>query len=134
MKKLIAVVLLLFCTPAFALTIKYSDDRAIYTMQQIQTTLIGNVTNTITAGAVTHISIQCVHASVAQPQQITYKLQVSNDESNWDDLAGATSTTTGASGSSTLIIDPFVMEYARINISNSSLVGTLDCKATGRRR
>lgn len=63
------------------------------------------------------LSIQCVHAS--HDDTSTWKIQVSNDGTNYDDYTNATATTTSTSGSTSIDIDPFPYHYVRITVSET---------------
>lgn len=126
--------MLFICTPqAFALTTAINEDHVKYTASSISTNTTGSVTDTFPLGPFEDLSVQCIWAGVTgtQPQ---YKLQVSNDASNWDDIVGALVVTTNASGSDTLIVDSIPVRNARIKVSTASTDGTLDCTAVGQGR
>lgn len=133
MKKLIITALILLALPVNAMTTKLNEKHAIYTAPQILTTSTSNVTESFVLGPFQSASFQCAWASVTgtAPQ---YKLQLSNDNSNWDDLAGAVTITSGTSGSDMLIIDPIPAKLARVNVSTASTTGTLDCVAVAQGR
>lgn len=125
MKKFLLIVALLFSLPAFADTIAYRDKSVTITSSQISTAAT-NSTNSIDLGAYRIGSVQCKWDSVNGTQPV-FKLQVSNNGANWDDVSGASTTTTATSGSSTFLIDPLISRYARVNVSTASTTGTLDC-------
>lgn len=129
MKKLI-LVLCLISFPLFAST-EYRDGSDIVTTAQINTNAVG-ATESIPLGPYQAAGVQCVWASVTGTQPI-YKLQTTNDDSNWDNVTGASTTTTGGSGSATYLIEPLVARYARIYVSTTSTTGTLNCKAVLKR-
>lgn len=129
MKKLsfLLVALLVSWSVYAANTIEYRDKSVVVTSSQIATTALNNTT-AIDLGAYDAGSVQCVWAAVAGTQPV-FNLQVSNDGTNYDNVSGATTTTTGAAGSSTFLVQPFVSRYARIYVATSSTAGTLDCKS-----
>jgi len=47
----------------------------------------------------------------------TFVLQTSNNGSNWDTVAGTSTTTSGVSGSTTLLISPNIFKYLRLTIT-----------------
>lgn len=126
MKKLILAILLLALPVQAANTIQYRDNSDLVTMSQISTTGT-NSTTALDLGLYQSGSIQCVWAAVTGTQPI-YKLQVSNNNSNWDDVSGASTVTVGAAGSGTWMLSPIVSRYARISVATASSTGTLDCK------
>lgn len=133
MKKLLVLCAFLVGCPAYAYTVKHQDNRDVYTLGSVSLTLSGNVTDTLTIGALDNVSFQCKWSGVVgnQPQ---YQLQVSNDESEWDNIVGTLTTATSGTGTSTWIIEPFSVEYARVNILEATASGSLACVATGQRR
>lgn len=126
MKKLSLLVLALFAsiTAYGANTIEYRDDSLQVTSSQIATTA-ANSTTPVDLGPYQAGAVQCAWAAVTGTQP-AYKLQVSNNQSNWDDVSGAATTTTSSSGSATYMVDPFVARQARILITTTG-TGTLDC-------
>ncbi len=125
MKKLL--LLLLFPSVCFAAnTFEYRDNSIEVTSSQINTHTAPNGTTAIEIGQDQAAAVQCVWASVTGIQPV-FKLQTSNDNSNWDDVSGASTTTTGASGSSTFRSDHLVAKYGRVYVSTTSTAGTLDC-------
>ena len=125
MKKIIIGISLFFTLSAFATTSTYREESTLVTLSQISTNSTNN-TDSISLGPYQSGSIQCVWSSVTGTQPV-YKLQFSNDNSNWDDVSGASTTTSGASGSSTWIVDPIISLSARILISTTSTTGNLNC-------
>lgn len=134
MKKILVIAMLLICNSAYALTVNIQENQVTYTAAQILTTSTSNVTESFPLGPFQNSSFQCVWGAVTgtQPQ---YKLQFSNNNSNWDDVPNATTITTGTSGSETWIVWPVPSTSARVNVTTASTTGTLDCKAvaSGRR-
>lgn len=125
MKKLL-LALLLFASPVFgAATYEYGDGWVGVTLSQISTAS-NNATTAFSLGPYESAGIQCVWGALAGPNP-TFVLQTSNDNSNWNNVTGASTATTGASGSSTWLVSPLVSKYARIYIPTSSTAGTLDC-------
>lgn len=131
MKKIIIGVSLFSALSAFATTSTYREDSTLISLSQISTTATNN-TDSISLGPYQSGSIQCVWAAVSGTQPV-YKLQFSNNNSNWDDVSGASTTTSGASGSGTWIVDPIISLSARILVSTTSTTGTLNCTAVLKR-
>ena len=126
MKKILLIIALFLSAPVFAAnTTEYRDGSVVVTIGQLSlastTTSDGFLLGPYQSG-----SLQCVWASITGPNS-TFILQFSNDNSNWDDVSGAATTTSGASGSGTWIIEPMVSRYARVKVSSASTTGTLNC-------
>lgn len=131
MKQLFLLVLCLWSFSAFsANTIAYKDKSVQVTSSQITTLgqdkATGYNTTPFDLGSYDSGSVQCAWASVSGGTPV-YVLQVSNDGTNWDSVSGASTTTSGTSGSGTFLIEPFTSKQARIYVSTTSSAGTLDC-------
>lgn len=104
------------------------------------TALAANGTNTsesVDVGIYQVISMQMVHAS--HDDTSSYKWQVSNDGTNFDDLSGATGTTASASGSSSIDVEPWAYRFIRFVITDadanaaSTLTAHIVAKSKGAR-
>lgn len=124
------VFVLLISVKANALTVVSGNQFDVLTASTIQTHTAGNVTDTFYLSFYQSASIQCAWADVGGTTP-EYKLQFSNDNSNWDDVSGVTTVTTGSSGSDTWLMEPVSVRYSRVNVSTASTTGTLDCIAVG---
>jgi hypothetical protein len=130
-KILLTVLCLLLCGSAQAsITVTAGNNYDLLTASAITTTTTSSVTSTFSLGNYDAASFQCAWAAVTgtQPQ---YKLQVSNDATNWDDVSGVTTITTSTSGSDTWVVDPIPVRKARIAVTTASTTGTLTCTAVG---
>ena len=76
-----------------------------------------NNSDAISIAAFSAVSIQVVHASHSDTS--TWALQSSNDATNWDTISGSSTTTSGASGSATLVISPVVFRQIRLTITET---------------
>jgi len=84
---------------------------------------LSNVSDTFEAQEWPNISFQLVFASITGPQPAV-KLQASNDETNWDDVSGATHTTSGAAESHTWWVAPSMGKQYRVAITTAATTGT----------
>ena len=127
---MLASLISLISVSGHALTTSIRDGHVVFTASSISTTTTDSVSDTFPLGRYDQTSFQCVWASVTgtQPQ---FKLQVTNDTTNWDDVAGAATVTTGGSGSSTWLFQGLPSRQARVKISTASTAGTLVCTAIG---
>lgn len=114
------------CIVQSANSYRYRDNSVVITQDQIAVSDT-NATSVFELGPYQVGSVQCVHAGVNVDRDATFVLQVSNDNSNWDSVSGASTTTVTTGGSSTWIVDPLVSRYGRVYVSTSSSAGTLDC-------
>ena len=94
-------------------TYSYRDDSVVITQSQIATSNT-NSTTTFTLGPYQAGSVQCVWASVENSLPATFLLQVSNNESNWDNVSGFSTSTTATSGSSTWMVDPMISRFGTV--------------------
>lgn len=77
-----------------------------------------------------HISFHYVWASVTG-SAAAFKLQASNDGTNWDDVSGYTGVTSGASGSGGWQLSGFSPIFYRILVTSASTTGTLTVVVSG---
>lgn len=123
MKKIILAFSLFFALPLYALTTQLRGDSDVVTLSQVS--LAGlNSSDSIPLGPYQSVGIQCVWSGASGSP--AYKLQVSNNASNWDDIASATQTVSGAAGSSFWMASPLIANYAKVLITTTG-VGNLDC-------
>ncbi len=75
---------------------------------------------------------QCVWSTMTGT--LTAELQTSNDGTNWDTVTSTSFTTSGASGSRSIIVDPLPGLYNRITITAAgSVASKLDVRAVMKR-
>ena len=77
-----------------------------------------------------NISFQYVWASVVGAAS-DFKLQASNDNSNFDDVTGYTASTSGASGSGSFQITGYSALFYRVLVTSASTSGSLVVTASG---
>lgn len=135
MKRIIASIFLLFCIPVYALTTQLKEDHVVMTSDQFAITESSSVraSDTFPLGPYENVSIQCRWSGVGG-SGATYRLENSNDETNWDAVSGTSTVTTGDGGSSTMILDPFPVRFGRIRVTSSAGSGNLDCIAIAQGR
>lgn len=133
MHKLVFCLSLLISWSLFAFSTQVSNNHLIYTLDQFDITESTNprVSESIPAGSFSSISVQCRHSSVGG-SSATYRVESSNNNTNWDVVSGSSVTTTGDAGSNTVVLDPFPMRFARVRVTTSATAGDLDCIALGR--
>jgi len=76
------------------------------------------------------MSFQYVWSSVVGAAA-AFKLQASNDNSNFDDISGVTGATSGASGSGSWQIDGYSAMFYRVLVTSASTSGNLVVTASG---
>ena len=110
-----------------------SKSHLVVTAPQIQTTSTNNTTDSVGIAPYSQFSVQLVWASITGAQP-AFKVQTSNNGTNWDDTSGATHTTSGASGSHTIYVSGATGRLARVAVSTASTTGTMDATfaCTGR--
>jgi hypothetical protein len=123
MKKLLLVFSLFFALPLYALTTQLRGESDVVTLTQMNLGGL-NSSDSIPLGPYQSGGVQCVWATATGSP--AYKLQVSNDNTNWNDVSSMTATVSGAAGSSFWTVSPFVANYAKILITTTG-TGTLDC-------
>lgn len=94
------------------------------TTPSINSTSTSNVTESVGFAPFMQGSVQWVFGSITGTQP-AYKLQSSNDGTNWDDVSGAAYTTLAASGSHTVHFSGIAGTLLRTAISTASTTGTL---------
>lgn len=77
-----------------------------------------------------NISFQYVWSSVVGAAS-SFKLQSSNDNSNFDDMTGYTGTTSGGSGSGSWQITGYSFLFYRVLVTSASTSGNLIVTASG---
>lgn len=94
------------------------------------TTGVGNTSGDLIVQDFARVSIQMVFDGITGPQPVV-KLQSSNTGDDWDDVLGATHTTTDDHESKTWWIMPCVSRYLRVYVSVASTTGTCTITAVG---
>lgn len=101
----------------------WSTDQAGNRFTRISHTAIDasgtNSSDAIDVSGYANGSIQMIHASHAADTS-TWEVQSSNDGTNWDTVAGTSTTNTGASGSDTIVLNPLGVRQIRITITEAS--------------
>lgn len=77
-----------------------------------------------------NLNFQYVWSSVVGAAS-SFKLQVSNDNSNWDDVSGVTGATSGASGSASWQLTGYSGAFFRVLVTSASTSGNLVVTASG---
>ena len=100
-------------------------------LDQIDTSSVANFADTNdNARAYPVLSLQCVWSGVTGIQP-AFKLQASNDGTNFDDIPYYTHTTVGAADSHTFQLDNYSALYYRVQITTASTTGALDVYVFG---
>lgn len=123
MKKLLLVFCLFFAAPLYAITTSIRGGSDVVTLAQVSMTAL-NSSESFPLGPYLDGGIQCVWASASGSP--AYKLQASNNGTNWNDIPDTATTVSGAAGSSFWLISPIIANYAKI-IMTATNSGTLDC-------
>lgn len=76
-----------------------------------------NSSDALDVAAFTRLSVQVAHA--AHSDTSTWQIQSNNDATNWDNVSGTSTTTSGASGSATLQINDLTVRQIRLNITEA---------------
>lgn len=101
------------------------------TYQKVGDSIDLSGTNSATFSGVSpypNINFQYVWSSMTGAA--SFKLQASNDNSNWDDT-GHSGTTSGASGSDSWQLDGFSAAFYRVLVTSTATAGTLVVTASG---
>ena len=101
----------------------------------LDSTVISAATDTISARLrwIDHLAVQVNTSAVSSPVGVTVKLQASNDDTNWDDLAGTTNSITGTGN---VLINAANVGYKYIRASFALTSGTVTSEVifTGKER
>lgn len=109
---------------------KAGRNHCVYATAQIDATGT-NSSDSIPVGDYTVGTIQVVWASITGTG--SFKLQASNDGTNWNDISGATGSTSGAAGSTSFHQSSLPGLFIKLIITSAASAGTLDITATLKR-
>lgn len=112
-----------------AITITGASNSRKMTADSFDTDNTANVSDSFPARDWDNLSFQLIFSGITGTQPAV-KLQASNNETNWDDVPGATHTTTAASESKTFQILGSAAEFYRWKVTTASTTGALVIEAS----